>query len=274
MHVNKTFKYNEVLGLKFGRSLIGIPKMFAHIYFVDGLLIDTGQSKLRKRIVKETSNLPVKKIFITHHHEDHTGNIDRIKEIHQCPVYAPKSCCEIMKKPPKLSLAQKLLWGDRKASHDLNPLDSEIKTDNFCFEIVPIPGHAPDMVALYEPNKKWLFSADLYINNYIGYILKDESMAEQIQSLKKVLQLDFKAMFCSHNPQFENGKQQLAKKLDYFESFFEDVATLYNKGHGPEEIFKDLNLKENRIVKTLSNGQLSKLNMVKSVIRDLEKGCE
>lgn len=270
MFISQSFKHEEVVGLKFGYHPISTPKLFTHIYFIDGLLIDTGQSKVRNTIKSEVRKLDVQQVFITHHHEDHTGNISEIKEIHNCNVYASALCCEIMKNPPKLSLAQKLTWGGRVSQQDLIPKKEIIKTKKFSFHIIPIPGHAPDMVALYEPTKKWLFSADLYLNSYIDYFLKDESMADQIKSIKKILRLDFNEMFCSHKPQLKNGKTQLIKKLKFLESFFSDVSSLYEKGYSANEIFKYLKLKENWPVRLLSGGSLSKLNMVRSVIRDLK----
>lgn len=271
MLISESFQHKEVLGFKFGAHPVGKPKMFSHIYFVDGLLIDTGQSKMRESIKSEVKKLDVEQIFITHHHEDHTGNITALRELHNCKVYASELCCQIMKSPPKLSFAQKITWGDRPSQDDLIPKYKTIETNNYCFEIIPISGHSPDMVALYEPNRQWLFSADLYINSYIDYFIDTESVTDQIDSIKKVLKLDFKEMFCSHKPQFQNGKQQLAKKLSFLEAFFNDVSMLYNKGYSVDEIFKSLQLKENWIVKFLSAGSLSKINMVKSVIRDLER---
>ncbi len=270
MVVSNTLTYEEVLGFKFGRKLMGQPKMFSHIYYIDGLLIDTGQSRMKDSIIAATQSLDVQQIFITHHHEDHSGNIKPLQALHNCKVYAPWPCCQLMKNPPKLSLAQQVTWGNRPPFHDLIPISDTIKTNKFCFDLIPIPGHAPDMVALYEPDRKWLFSADLYINSYIGYFLKDESIREQIESTKKILQLDFKVMFCSHNPQLKNSKQQLSKKLSFLESFFDDVATFHRQGCSPKEIFKRLNLRENLFIKIFSQGHLSKMNMVKSVIRDIE----
>jgi len=273
MLISQSFEQDEVLGLKFGYQWIGQPKMFTHIYFVDGLLIDTGQSKMRNKIKAAVEGLAVEQMFITHHHEDHTGNIKEIKALHDCEVYASELCCQIMKAPPKLSFAQQLLWGNRPSKKDLIPKYETIATKKFCFDIIPIPGHAPDMVALYEPTRQWLFSADLYLNSYIDYFLKEENIAAQIESTKKILELDFKEMFCSHKPQLENGKQQLTKKLNFLESFFQDVSHLYYKGYSAKEIFSNLNLKENWGVRILSGGELSKLNMIKSVIRELEKAA-
>ncbi|GAB5553249.1 MAG: MBL fold metallo-hydrolase [Saprospiraceae bacterium] len=271
MLISQSFQHEEILGFKFGYQAIGQPKLFTHIYFVDGLLLDTGQSIMKKSILAATKKLEVKQIFISHHHEDHTGNIRALKDQHNCEAYASKLCCEMMKAPPKLSFAQKITWGTRPAQKDLIPKQQAIKTNKYCFEIIPIFGHAPDMVALYEPNRKWLFSADLYLNSYIDYFVHNESVADQIASIKKILALDFDVLLCSHKPQLKNGKQQLTKKLHFLESFFDMVSTLYTQGYSAKEIFKHLKLKENWLVKILSGGSLSKMNMVHSVIRDLEE---
>ncbi|MTB53461.1 MBL fold metallo-hydrolase [Lewinella sp. W8] len=270
MLITHSFTHQEVLGLKFGYQTIGRPRLFSHLYFVDGLLIDTGHSRVRHHVQSASEGLGIEQILITHHHEDHTGNLRALKARHQCPVYASPLCCQIMHSPPPLSLAQQITWGNRPPQRDLIPKVERIETHRFTFDLIPIPGHAPDMVALYEPNRRWLFSADLYINSYIDYFLADESMAEQIASTKRILELDFDVMFCGHKPQLSNAKRQLTKKLHFLEAFFQDVATLHQRGCSDREIFRRLSLKENWFVRLLSGGKLSKFNMVKSVIRDVE----
>lgn len=264
-----TFEHQNVLGIKYGYAALGKPKMFTHIYYVDGLLIDTGQLRMRKQILKTTESLDVGKIFITHYHEDHTGNIHDLRRIHRCKVYATDATCQIMKNPPKISLAQKMVWGNREPCSDLIPLAESIKSKNLRFQIIPIPGHASDMVALYQPEKKWLFSADLFLNTYISYYLSEESMIQQIMSIRNILKLDFDVMFCAHNPQLTNAKGQLTKKLHFLESFFDNVSSLYHKGYAELEIFRHMKLRENLLIKILSGGMLSKLNMVRSVISDI-----
>ena len=272
MVISEKLRYEAITGVKFGRKLLGRPKMCSYVYFIDGLLIDTGQRLVRKQVLPITNELPITQIFITHHHEDHTGNIKPIQEQHKCNVFGSEECSSIMKNPPPISFAQQFTWGNRESFAEIRPVEDSITTPKYNFQLIPIPGHAPDMVALHEPNKQWLFAADLYINSYIGYFLKTESIAEQIASIKTILPLDFKVMFCSHNPQLKNPKQQLRKKLDFLEVSFDTVAELHKKGLTATQIFKELQWKENYFVKTLSGGQLSKLNMVRSIIRDIENG--
>lgn len=269
MRIKQSFSIEDIIGFKYGSQIIGRPKMLSHLYYVDGALIDTGHSMMRNHIIRDVIKLSVDQIYITHHHEDHTGNIIPIQSIHNCLAYAPKKCCELMKYPPPLTFAQKITWGAREAYSELIPKDDNLKTNKYNFQIIPVPGHSPDMVALYEPDKQWLFSADLFINTYIGYFLTTENIKEQIASIKKILQLDFKIMLCSHNPQLDKPKQKLTKKLNFLEEFYDKVEKLFHKGYTAEEIFKILELREVKLVKFLSGGQLSKLNMVKSVIRNI-----
>ncbi len=55
----KTFVHDDVQGYKFGSNPFGQPKVFSHIYFIDGLLIDTGHYNMRQEIFTAVSSLPV-----------------------------------------------------------------------------------------------------------------------------------------------------------------------------------------------------------------------
>ncbi len=269
MVLQDTFEHDAVIGFKFGYSPIGKPNLFVYAYYVDGLLIDTCQRKVRAQLLSATQKLNIDQLFLTHHHEDHTGNISDLRREHHCPVFASNRTCQLMKNPPSLSFIQKLMYGSRSADDQLIPKDNSVDTKRFRFEIIPIPGHAEDMVCLYEPEKKWLFSSDLFINTRISFMLTDERISDQIRSIQKVLKLDFDVLFCSHNPQLTNGKGQLIRKLEFLESFQKQVNVLHRTGCSANEIFKRMHLKEKWLIKWLSGGKLSKMNMIKSVIRDL-----
>lgn len=268
MKLSTSFIHDKIQAYKFGYHPISKPNLCVHVYFIDGLLLDTGQSRMKKEVVNVLSNLPVDQIFLTHHDEDHTGNVNNLQAQFDCPVYASSLCAELMKNPPKISPAQWVLWGPRPANTTIQVKHNYIQTPNYQFEIIPIPGHADDMVCLYERKEGWLFSADLWVNDYIRYFMDRESMKQQIESMKKVLQLDFDTLLCSHKPQLTNGKVQLQKKLQFMEEFYGQVATLYYRGKETKAILQEMGLKEDWPVRFLSKGKLSTLNMVKSVIRD------
>lgn len=268
MKIIKRFDFEEIIGFKFAHSPFGKPAFGSIVYFVDGLLIDTGHRLMKRDVIQTLRDLPVQQIFITHHHEDHTGNLNELQQHFGCPVYASSACAKLMQNPPSISPAQKMTWGDRPASFVLEAIAGTIKTENYSFDLHPIPGHAEDMLALYEPNQKWLFSADLYLNRYIGYFLQEENIHQQISSIKKILKLDFEALICSHNPVFEGGKEKLKQKQVFLEKFREEVSSLHQRGLSSKEILREIYMKENWFIRITSLGRLSLMNMVKSVLRE------
>lgn len=271
MKESSSYTHGPVQAFKYGSWPFGKPSMYVHIYFLDGLLIDTGHSNMRKQIVHSLKNLSVDKIFLTHHHEDHTGNAKVLMEQFNCQAYGSTLCSKIMKHPPSISFAQWLTWGKSDPIENIISCDNYIETKQHRFTIIPIPGHAVDMVCLHEENEGWLFSADLWVNDYIRYFMKEESMATQIQSIKRILNLDFELMFCAHQPKFKNAKTELRNKLNFLEEFYGNVATLHQTGLSDSAIFSTMNLKENKQIQFLSAGSLSTINMVRSVIRDQQR---
>ena len=234
MQITKHFNYPPVQGFQFGSSLFGKPKMYVYSYFVDGLLIDTGHSNARKMIMSHLTKLPIEQIFITHHHEDHNGNLVALQKHFNVPAYAYPLCKKIMENPPKISFSQWMLWGNTAPNKNILPIEEVIHTPNYHFQLIPIPGHARDMVALYEATEGWLFSADLYVYDYIKFCLENESIAQQITSLKRVLALDFDLLFCSHNPKMKNAKMHLRRKLNFLENFYQSVVKWHEQGHPPD----------------------------------------
>lgn len=268
MKESRSFQHGPITVFKFGSYPIGKPSMFVHVYHIDGLLIDTGHRNMRQDVLSKLKDLDVNQMYLTHHHEDHTANAAILQKHFSCPIYSSQLCADIMKNPPSISFAQWLTWGKSEALDTIEIKENNITTPHYNFEIIGIPGHAIDMVCLYEKHQGWLFSADLYVYHYIKYFMRAESMAEQISSLKRIIKLDFDILFCAHNPQFKNGKKELQRKLQFLEDFYGKVSQEYQEGNPASAIFKILNLKENWKVKLLSGGELSTLNMVKSVIRD------
>jgi len=60
MKESSSFQYGPVSAFKFGSYPFGKPTMHVHIYYIDGLLIDTGHSNTKKEIfskLKENYNL-------------------------------------------------------------------------------------------------------------------------------------------------------------------------------------------------------------------------
>jgi len=123
MQITNLFNYPPIQGFRFGSSVFGKPQMYVYSYFVDGLLIDTGHSNARKMIMHHLTKLPIEQIFITHHHEDHNGNLMALQNHFNVPTYASPLCKKIMENPPSISFSQWIAWGKTAPNKNIIPID-------------------------------------------------------------------------------------------------------------------------------------------------------
>src|SRR5207247_1893328 len=70
------------------------------------------------------------------------------------------------------------------------PLGEGVETPRFRFRVIHTPGHATDHVALFEPERGWLFSGDLYLAPRLRYLRADEDVYAMMNSLRRVLALE------------------------------------------------------------------------------------
>lgn len=241
-------------------------------FLVDDVLIDTGQRLNRENIYHAVRDKKLSKIILTHHHEDHSGNVAFLMRKKQVPAFAHPKAVSILSQGYAISPLGRLLNGavDRAFLEPLLETDV-VETEHHKLVPVYTPGHCDDHYCYYEPNRGWLFSGDLYVADKIKYFAPYESLHTQIDSLKKLLKLDFDALFCSHNPKVTDGKQRLQNKLRFFEDFAGQVETYYRQGHNARQIFALMGGKENYYYKVLTFGNFTAENMVRSVVRDLRR---
>ncbi|MDG2448061.1 MAG: MBL fold metallo-hydrolase [Saprospiraceae bacterium] len=263
-------RFQDISMWAMGSNWFGTPQLFVYSYLIDGLLIDTGHPNIQKQFLDALDSESIDKCVITHHHEDHSGNANALQRKMDVEIFASPKCVNILRNPPRVSPIQHTTWGQNEKV-ELTSLDLEsiVKTKKYTFDIIETPGHAEDMICLFESNEGWLFSGDNFVNTFINVFMDNENISEQIESLKKILRLDFDVLLCSHYPQFRNGKAHIRSKLNFLLDFYGRVSEEYQKGSDESEILKALEMKKWGIARILSLGKLSQVNMVRSVVRSL-----
>lgn len=251
----------DIEAVNLGFSYLGKPIMTVHCFMIDGILIDTGQSLMRRELIEILKTKKIDKVLLTHQHEDHSGNAAVIKKTFKIPVYGSSLTVNNMRKPDKILPYQHMMWG-RSETLDLEVLPRIIKSDTIQLEAISTPGHSKDHTVYYEKNRGVLFSGDLFLGEKIKYFRSNENYNETIQSLKKVLSLDFDVLLCAHRPQKKGGYLMMERKLDYLLNFKGEVNALYKKGDSVSTILKKINNGEVNFVKWFTFGDVSLKNMV------------
>lgn len=272
MSVIKVTNFQGVDMIESGFSWFGKPLLNVFCFYVDGILIDTGQHRMQKSIIKTLENKKINQILLTHHHEDHTGNAQILSSIHQAPIYANELSMPFITKgfPYRIRFYQWFHLGKIELIKNPLPYLEKFETKNICLEPIYTPGHCQDHYCFLERNKGWLFSGDLYIGNLQVMRNNDEDMTTMIESIIKMLEYDFDVLFCCHHPKTTNGKKYLRYKLEYLQEFQQKAIHFYQQGYSVKEIMKKMNKKENWFFKLYTENDIGVDFMVKSALRKVK----
>ncbi len=124
---------------------------------------------------------------------------------------------------------RRLAWG-RPPRVEARPLGDAVTTPAHRFEVVPTPGHSPDHVCLFERERGWLFTGDLFLAERLRYLRADEDLAALIASLERVCALPATRVFCAHRGEVRDGKAALARKRDRLAALVARVHELQEAG--------------------------------------------
>ena len=263
MNLVKIEQFGEIEAIELGYGPVGPPFMSVYLYILDGLVIDTGQRHMRQAVIALLGEKKLQQVLLTHHHEDHSGNASAICKQHQIEACGHPLTVQKMAAGFPILPYQRFIWG-RSEKIRLLPLGPAVESNRYNLVPVYTPGHSKDHTVFWEETNGWLFSGDLYLGQRIKYFRADENIFDQIDSLKKVLTLEFDALFCAHNPCPQNGKSKLKQKLQFLEDIVGQVRKLKQNGLSKKAVLNRLDPKTDRSIKLMTMGNVSFANMLAS----------
>jgi glyoxylase-like metal-dependent hydrolase (beta-lactamase superfamily II) len=146
-------------------------------------------------------------------------------------------------------------------------MDQEtIETDSFCLQVIYTPGHSPDHICLFESDRGWLFTGDLFVGGKDRALRAGYEIWEIIASLKLVAKLPVRMMFPGSARVRENPKTALNRKISYLEDLGERVLALHQQGWDERAITNKL-LGKPMQVEIITLGHFSRRNLVRSFLR-------
>ncbi|MEM7335131.1 MAG: MBL fold metallo-hydrolase [Chloroflexota bacterium] len=265
MPIRKRYECQGVTGAKVGRFNWSLTSTFI-IYRIGGTLIDCGPTN-QWRVTREfVSEAPVKELLLTHHHEDHSGNAAKIAKANRLVPYAPELGRKKLANGFRIPLIQQIIWG-KLDPVETQPLPQQMTLVNgMNVTAVHTPGHAKDLHCLYFPEPGWLFTADMFIARKIKMLRSDENLQHLMDSLEKLITLDFDVIFCAHRGPVEEGAQPLIDKLNNLKQLCYEAQSLHEKGASVEQIVVELLGPEEAMARS-TGLNISKRNMIREALK-------
>jgi glyoxylase-like metal-dependent hydrolase (beta-lactamase superfamily II) len=269
IQVESVAESGEVVKLRLARGILGRPAYFTAAYWVDGLLVDTGCAHTARQLTSAVKGWRVEQVANTHSHEDHIGANAAVQEMFRCPIRAHPDALLILEDPrlQPLQPYRRLFWGWPKPSRG-EPIGEQVETGQFTFQVIHTPGHSPDHVCLFEPDRGWLFSGDAYIGGQDRALRAGYDIHGILASLRKLAELPVTTIFSGSGSVHDNGTQRLQEKVAYLEELGEQIRTLRDQGLSPRRIRRQLFGRELPIT-YLTLGHFSGLRLVQSYLAGL-----
>lgn len=162
--------------MKIKRFIGGMLESNGYVIFQkeggEAFLIDPGyNSKVFIEYIK-AHDFTLKGILLTHHHYDHVGAVERVKDVFDCPVYLHRRDCDMYRKKVDVYMED----------GDILYLEDE------AIKVINTPGHTHGSVCFYSEKSRLCFTGDTIFNVDLGRTdLEDGSENEMRDSIVNII---------------------------------------------------------------------------------------
>jgi len=257
--------YGPLTRLRMAPTFLGKPIREVSAYAFADLLIDTGPSATASRLVAWCRGGPVRRVLLTHHHEDHIGGAAALQEDLGLPILSSAGAVPIFAEGLRMPLYRRIVWRGQQRTFRAEPLGETVEGEGYRLRVIPTPGHAFSHVCFFEEGRRWLFSGDLYVHERVKLLRRIEDVWQHIDSLKRVLALEPELLICDHAGVLEHAQGRLRRKIQYWEDLAGQARTLRDQGLSIEEIAPRL-LGREGLLTYASLGDFSKRNLIRGLL--------
>ena len=254
----------EITRLSMARSFGGRALHSVSAFLVGDTLIDSGCPATADELVDWCRRRGVRRVVHTHHHEDHTGGDAALAARLGIEIWAPAATVPILGSFYRLPWYRRLVWGQPR-SVAARPFGGTVVIGGAPFRAIPTPGHAADHHCLYDPERRLLFSGDLFISQRVTHARRSEDAATILSSLRRLLELEPELVACSHAGLVPDACAAIERRIAFWEELAGRAASLAAAGRSTRAIRRRL-LGPEGAMTLLSCGDFSKTNLIRSLL--------
>lgn len=237
-------------------------------FLVEKVLIEAGCKAVSTAFLEWARERRPAACLVSYHHEDHAGNAIRMRSELGIPVYGAPATADLVSRGYPLEPYRRLVWS-KPDWGGIERAGTVVEAGRLRFEMITTPGHSVDHVAFYLADRGWLFTSDVYLSSRQRYLRHDEDLVLHIQSLRRLLSLDFGPILCSHRGFLRDGRDRLSRKLDFFQNLVGEIRRLGARGLEASEI-ASRTLGREGFLHYFTFGQFSKRHLVDQALRAKE----
>jgi len=106
------------------------------------------------------------------------------------------------------------------------------------FRVVYTPGHSADHLCLFDENRGWLFSGDLFVGGRDRALRQGGDIWAIMASLQRVWDLPITLLFPGSARVRENPCDEIQKKLAYYQALGEKISRYHLEGRSLDAIVR------------------------------------
>jgi glyoxylase-like metal-dependent hydrolase (beta-lactamase superfamily II) len=261
-------RHDDVTVYRMARTLLGRGRYFTTAYRVDGLMVDTGARHTLPEMLEALAGHPVHTVVNTHTHEDHVAGNGPLQERYGCRILAHPLALPVLRDPRlrgPLHPYRQVMWGPTSPCRP-EAAGRVVETPRYRFRVLHTPGHSPDHISLFEEERGWLFSGDLFVGGEDRAARPDANGPDLIRSHECIRALQPTRVFLGSGNVRQGPDEELARKIDYLRGLEERVRGLRGEGLEVGEIRNRL-FPKRMLIEWLTLGDFSAENLVRAFLK-------